>query len=168
MKQALTKSASFTSADGTQIAWTKQGAGPPLFDEDDPDFTLRAEAERRIGADLADAHHWFDTQLVGVPEEILAGMPPLTDEGLRNTRTIIHELSFLPGTPAKRFAPVTTPTLIIASDHTAPSILQWASQLEEAMTNATQQVLPGEWHGVDDARLTLAICRYGALDLPAR
>lgn len=41
------------------------------------------------------------------------------------------------------------PTLIIASDSTAPEIHQWAEQLEAAMPTGRQHVLPGEWHGVD-------------------
>ncbi len=50
---------------------------PPLFPAADPDLTMKSEAQRRIDLDLADAHHWFDTEIVGVPEEILANMPPL-------------------------------------------------------------------------------------------
>ncbi len=133
---------------------------PPLFDDADPSFTMRDEAQRRIDTDLADAHHWFDTEIVGVPEEVLAGMPPLSDESLQNTRTIVHELTFLPGTPARRFGSVTTPTHLMASDHTVPEMHEWAAQLVEAMPNATRQVLPGEWHGVDDATLTQAIHQY--------
>ncbi len=133
---------------------------PPLFDDADPDFTMRAEAQRRIDLDLADAHHWFDTQIVGVPEEVLAGMPPLSGESLQNTRTIVHELTFLPGTPATRFATVSTPTLLLASDHTVPVMHEWATQLVAAMPNATRRVLPGEWHGVDDETLTKAIQDY--------
>lgn len=139
---------------------------PPLFDDEDPGFTLRVEAQRRIDSDLADAHHWFDTEVVGVPEEVLAGMPPLSDEGLRNTRTIVHELTFLPGTPAHRFATVDTPTLLMASDHTAQEILRWATQLEEEMPSAELKVLAGEWHGVDDAALTQAIWHHVSAALP--
>lgn len=93
-------------------------------------------------------------------------MPPLSADGLQNTRTIVHELTFLPGTPAESFASVPTPTLLMASDHTAPEILQWATELEEAIPNATRLVLPGEWHGVDDATLTDAIHAYLASPQP--
>lgn len=133
---------------------------PPLFDDHDPGFSLRSEAQRRIDTSLADAHSWFNTEIVGVPEEVLAELPALGDEDLENTRTIVHELTFLPGTPAHRFATVETPTLLVASDHTAPEILEWAIQLEESMPNLTRQVLPGEWHGVGDAILTQAIHDY--------
>ncbi|MDJ0314777.1 alpha/beta hydrolase [Arthrobacter sp. H35-D1] len=133
---------------------------PPLFADEDPTFTLRVEAQRRIDSDLADAHHWFDTEVVGVPEDVLAGMPPLSDEGLRNTRTIVHELTFLPGTPAHRFATVETPTLLMASDHTAQEIRQWAMELEKEMPNAKLRVLAGEWHGVDDATLMQTIWHH--------
>ena len=133
---------------------------PPLFPEPDPDHAMRSEAQRRIDADVADAHRWFTTDIVGVPEEILAQMPPPSDEDLRNARTMVHELTFLPGTPAPRFAAVHTPTLLMASDHTASEILEWAAQLEIAMPAAVRQVLPGQWHGVDDATLTAAISAY--------
>lgn len=130
---------------------------PPLFPEADPTYALRAEAQRQIEADLAGAHSWFNTEVVGVPEEVLSQMPPLTEEDLSNTRTIVHELTFLPGTPASRFARVAQPTLLIASDQTEPVIYEFADALAAALPNATQQILPGEWHGVDDATLTAAI-----------
>lgn len=139
---------------------------PPLSPVADPDFELRAEAQRRIDADLADARLWFSTDVVGVPEEVLEGLPSPGTEDLENTRTIVHELTFLPGTPAARFASVDTPTLIMASDHTAPEILQWAADLEESMPHATRRVLPGEWHGVDDATLTQTIREFLSSPLP--
>lgn len=132
---------------------------PPLNPEPDPGLAVRDEAQRRIDADLADARHWFDTQVVGVPEEVLAGFHP-SAEDLESTRTIVHELTFLPGTPPQRFAGVQTPTLIMASDHTAPSLLEWSAQLGEAMPRATHRVLAGGWHGVDDNTLTRTIVEY--------
>ncbi|MDO5535733.1 MAG: hypothetical protein Q4F65_13920 [Propionibacteriaceae bacterium] len=95
-----------------------------------------------------------------MPEEVLAELPPLTEEDLVNTRTIAHELEFLPGTPAERFASVAQPTLIVASDHTAPEIHTYADALVAAMPAATKAVVPGEWHGVDDATLTEAIVAF--------
>lgn len=133
---------------------------PPLLSDPDPELHVRAEAQRRLDTDIADAHRWFNEVIVGVPAEILEQFPALSPEDLANTRTIVHELTFLPGTPAERFASVRTPTLILASDHTAPQILEWASQLETAMPSATRQVLPGQWHGLDDATLTKAIRDY--------
>ena len=133
---------------------------PPLFPEPDPEHAMRSEAQRRIDADVADAHRWFTTDIVGVPDEVLAEMPPPSEEDLRNARTMVHELTFLPGTPAARFAAVRTPALLMASAGTAPEILEWAAQLENAMPCAVRQVLPGEWHGVDDATLTTAITDY--------
>lgn len=133
---------------------------PPLFPEPDPEHVLSSEAQRRVDADVADAHRWFSTDIVGVPEEILAQFPPPSAEDLVNARTIVHELTFLPGTPASRFATVDTPTLLMASDHTAPEILEWSAQLEGAMPSVVRWVLPGQWHGVDDAILTDAMRAY--------
>lgn len=155
---------------GATLALLAAGAGvpierlallePPLFDQPDPTHALRDEAQRRVDADLAEAQRWFNVEIVGVPEEVLAELPPLTDEDLSNTRTIVHELEFLPGTPAERFAGVTQPTLLVASDQTAPEIHDYAEALEAALPAATRVVLPGEWHGVDDATLTEAIVAF--------
>ncbi len=133
---------------------------PPLFAEADPTFALREEAQRRIDADLADAQRWYNTDVVGVPPEVLDQLPPLTQEDLRNTRTIVHELEFLPGTSAERFAGVAQPTLVVASDQTAPIMYTFADALVAAMPAAQKRILPGEWHGVDDATLTEAIVGF--------
>lgn len=137
---------------------------PPLFPEADPTFALREEAQRRIDTDLADAQRWYNTDVVGVPPEVLEQLPPLTEEDLQNTRTIVHELEFLPGTAAERFAGVAQPTLLIASDQTAPIIHEFADALVAAMPHASKAILPGQWHGVDDATLTESIATFAGAD----
>lgn len=133
---------------------------PPLYDEADPDRHFRDEGARRLaeGADVL--HRWFQTDVVGVPDHVLAELPPPSAENLRDAPSLLHELTFLPGTPATRFASVQQPTLVIASESTAPEILTWARELEESMPNARAAVFPGEWHGVDDATLTRAIVDF--------
>lgn len=133
---------------------------PPLFDQPDPEHLFRAEGERHLAQGAEALHRWFQTDVVGVPDEVLAELPPPSAEALRDAPTLLHELTFLPGTPAERFRTVLQPTLIIASDSTAPEIHQWAEQLEAAIPNGRQQILPGEWHGVDDATLTRAISEF--------
>lgn len=133
---------------------------PPLFDDSDPDHLFRAEGERQLAAGPEVLHRWFQTEVVGVPEEVLAELPPVSAEVLRDAPSLLHELTFLPGTPAERFMTVHQPTLLIASDSTAPEIHQWGQQLEAAMPDARRIVLPGEWHGVDDATLTQAISDF--------
>ncbi len=106
-------------------------------------------------------HHGHNTTVdPSHPKTYIILTQILSTEGPQNTRTIVHELTFLPGTPAESFATVKTPTLIMASDHTAPEILQWATELEEAILHSTGLVLPGEWHGVDDATLTETTQQY--------
>lgn len=133
---------------------------PPLFAEPDPEHRLAAEGRRRVEEDLAAAHRWFDVEIVGVPEEVLAQMPPLTGESLSNTASIVHELTFLPGTSGETFAAVDVPTLVVASDSTAPVIYEFAEALRDAMPHVTYRVLPGEWHGVSDEVLTEAIVDF--------
>ena len=133
---------------------------PPLLPDADPSFALRDEAQRRIDDDVDAADQWYNTEIVGVPPEVLAELPPRTDADRRNTRTIVHELEFLPGTSAERFAGVEQPTLLIASDATAPIMYEIADALVSAMPDAERVVLPGEWHGVDDVTLTREIVRF--------
>lgn len=133
---------------------------PPLISDADPGGELRAEAQRRVDHDLADARRWFDREVVGIPEEVLAQFPPWTDQQLRNTATIVHEMTFLPGTTPERFHAVPVPTLLLASDHTDPEMLEWADQLEHVISHSVRRVLPGQWHGVDDATLTTAIVDF--------
>ncbi|WP_051198443.1 alpha/beta fold hydrolase [Gordonia shandongensis] len=130
---------------------------PPLYDEPDPDHAFRAEGERRLADGPDVLHHWFQTDVVGVPAEVLAELPPPSAETLRDAASLLHELTFLPGTPAIRFSSVRQPTLLIASDSTAPEIHTWGEELEATLPDARLTILPGEWHGVDDATLTTAI-----------
>lgn len=89
-------------------------------------------------------------------------MPRPTPEQLADAPAIAHELTFLPGTPAQRFADVRQPTLLIASDQTDPRMHEFADALDAAMPDAVVSVLAGEWHGVDDAALTRAIVGFTA------
>ncbi len=133
---------------------------PPLNTDTDPDFATRSEAQRLLDQDVADARDWFHREIVGIPAEILADFPPPSAEDLHNTRTIVHELTFLPGTNPERFAKVLVPTLLLASDHTADELLEAAQRLEHAIPDSTLKVLPGEWHGVDDHTLTTEIVKF--------
>ncbi|MCW4386165.1 alpha/beta hydrolase [Salinibacterium sp. SYSU T00001] len=130
---------------------------PPLMPDADPGFGMRTEAQRLIEADLAAARRWFDVEVVGVPAEVLEQLPPHSHESLENTRTIVHELTFLPGTPPERFAELATPTLVLASDATDPGMLEGVQRLAAVSPAVTLVVLPGEWHGLDDTTLTDAI-----------
>uniref|UniRef100_UPI002605FCB6 alpha/beta fold hydrolase n=1 Tax=Microbacterium sp. TaxID=51671 RepID=UPI002605FCB6 len=133
---------------------------PPLYDEADPEHHLRAEGERRLAEGDDVLHRWFQTDIVGVPDDVLAELGPPAEETLRDASSLLHELTFLPGTPATRFSSVRQPTLVIASASTVPEILAWGRELEQEMPNARAAVFPGEWHGVDDATLTRAIAQF--------
>lgn len=130
---------------------------PPLFAEPDQEQALMAEGERRLAEGPEVLHRWFLAEIVGVPEEVLAELPPVSEETLRDAASFLHELAFLPGTPAQRFSAVRQPTLIIASDSTDPDIHTWGRELEAVMPDARLRILPGEWHGVDDGSLTQVI-----------
>ena len=121
---------------------------PPLVA--DPDLSPREEARRRLCLDRADARRWFDEEVVGIPAEVRAQFPPLTDADLANTSAMLHELTFLPGTTANQFNALKVPTLLMASDHTAPDLLRALHELGAAIPDAMVRVLPGQWHGLSD------------------
>ena len=73
---------------------------------------------------------------------------------------MLHELAFLPGTSAARFTSVMLPTLLMASDHTAPPLLDAVHELGAAVPHAVVRVLPGQWHGIDDDTLVLTIQEF--------
>jgi pimeloyl-ACP methyl ester carboxylesterase len=132
---------------------------PPLSSEDDANTDDLDEFERRYAADPADGHRWFTTEVVGVPPEVLATLPPPSAQVLADAATISHELTFLPGATVDRFAGLATPTLLVSSDDTAPEMARLAD-LAVVMPNASLRVLPGEWHTVDDATLTPAVREF--------
>ena len=132
---------------------------PPLMADADS-AELVAEFERRLAADgPAATHRWYDTEIVGVPEEILEQLP-LGAEDLANTPAIVHDLHFLPGLDAADLATVAQPTLIVASDQTDPVIYQSAESLQRELPSCSYRMLPGEWHGVDPQTLTAAIAEF--------
>ncbi len=131
---------------------------PPLIA--DPDLAPLDEARRRLAADPADARRWFDEEVTGIPPEVRAQFPPLTRGHLDDAPAMMHELAFLPGTTAERFRDVTTPALLLASDHTAPFLLECVHSLAAALPQATEQVLPGQWHGLPVETLVDAVVSF--------
>lgn len=137
---------------------------PPLVP--DPDLAPLKQAERRLQTDRAAAREWFDVEVTGIPVEIRAQFPPLTDEDLANTPAMLHELTFLPGTTAAQFTPLRTPTLLMASDHTAPALLDAARELGGALPDVDLRVLAGQWHGIPDQALVQEIKAFVTVRTP--
>ena len=131
---------------------------PPLVP--DSDLGPLDEARRRLDVDRSDARRWFDEEVTGIPADIRAQFPPLTEADLANTPTMLHELSFLPGTTAAQFSHLQVATLLMASDHTAPDLLQGVRELGSAIPGADVRVLPGEWHGIPDDTLVRTIAEF--------
>ena len=128
---------------------------PPLVA--DPDLMPLEEARQRLALDPADARRWFDEEVTGIPAEIRAQFPPPDQLDLANAPAMLHELAFLPGTTAEQFRTVSVPTLLMASDHTAPGLLEATHALGRALPHAVVRVLPGQWHGVPDADLVAEV-----------
>lgn len=128
---------------------------PPLVP--DPSLGPLEEARRRLSLDRADARRWFDESVTGIPAQVRAQFPPPCDADLANAPAMLHELTFLPGTDAARFADLRQPTLLMASQRTAPYLIGCAQALAESIPGSLLRLLPGGWHGVDDDTLVTAI-----------
>lgn len=131
---------------------------PPLVPS--PDLTPLAEARRRLAADRADARRWFDEEVTGIPAEVRAQFPPLTAGHLHDAPAMLHELAFLPGTSAVAFLGVDTPTLLVASDHTSPYLLEGVRALASTLPSATELILPGQWHGLPVETLVATVVDF--------
>lgn len=131
---------------------------PPLF-EPGAHTDHRARMCELMAQDREAARNYYLTDIVGVPAEILEQLPT-TEQRLADAPTMLHELEFLPGCDAERFAGLATPTLIMVSDHTHPAMLGWAQELTRTMSNAVARELPGEWHGLSDETQVKAITRF--------
>jgi len=128
---------------------------PPLVP--DPSLGPLEEARRRLLLDRADARRWFDESVTGIPAEVRAQFPPPSPADLANAPTMLHELTFLPGTAAAHFAGLHQPTLLMASEQTAPFLIRCAQDLAAAIPGSRLRLLPGSWHGVDDVTLLRTI-----------
>jgi pimeloyl-ACP methyl ester carboxylesterase len=138
---------------------------PPLIP--DPSLGPLQEARRRLTLDRADARRWFDEAVTGIPAEVRAQFPPLSEADLANAPAMLHELTFLPGTTAAQFAGLRQPTLLMASERTAPYLLGCAQDLAAAIPDSHLRLLPGGWHGVDDDTLVRAIVDF-VVDQPRK
>jgi len=128
---------------------------PPLVP--DPSPGPLEEARRRLAVDRADARRWFDESVTGIPADVRAQFPPPSPADLANAPAMLHELTFLPGTSAAQFADLKQPTLLMASESTAPFLIRCAQDLAATIPDAQLRLLPGSWHGVDDVTLLGAI-----------
>lgn len=131
---------------------------PPLVA--DVDRSALVEAHRRLQQDRAAARVWFDTEVTGIPPAIRAQFPPLTDQDLANAPAMVHELAFLPGTTADQFGGVAVPTLLMASDATAPELLADTRALGAVLPQVDLRILAGRWHGLADDVIVEAICDF--------
>lgn len=112
-----------------------------------------------LDRDRAAAREYYLTEIVGVPEDMLAQMPA-SERDLANAPSMLHEMEFLPGAGAEAFRGLETPTLLIRSDHAVPEMGVWARELVDVMPHARDLEVPGDWHGVDDATLTATVHDY--------
>lgn len=119
---------------------------PPLFEPG----SLSAERDTMrmlLAQDRQQARDYYLRDVVGIPAEIVEQIPT-SQQHLADVPASLHELTFLPGCTARRFKDLTTSTLLMISNTTAPQLRQWADDLHKALPNSMLHTLPGQWHGV--------------------
>jgi pimeloyl-ACP methyl ester carboxylesterase len=137
---------------------------PPIdADEDRPAqqaFTAGLVAVLATG-DRAAAVDYYLTG-IGVPEEITAGMrrSPSWTAMESAAPTLAYDSLVSEATSFELLGSIGTPTLVLDSEGSSDNLHEMAATVARAMPNATHRSLPGEWHGVPDDLLAVALIDF--------
>ncbi len=131
----------------------------PPFIVDDSRPPIDADLFAEIGALVAaerrgDAVALFMTKGIGVPEEFVAGMRRASMwAGMeKSAHTLPYDGAIMAGTqsgeplPAKRWASVTAPTLVIDGERSDAFLRRAVQALTEVLPGSTRHTLPGQDH----------------------
>lgn len=143
------------AAHGLEIS--KLALYEPPFLTDDSRTPLRADLPQRLG-DLvsagrrADAVELYQTEAVGLPEEVVVGM---RDAPFRaGLEAIAHTLAYDAAiigdltVPAELIASVTTPTLLIDGENSVAMLRNAAQVVADALPDGRRRTLKGQTHDI--------------------
>ncbi len=145
---------------------------PPLPVDDEPEAgpDLGAEVAELVAAGRrGEAVEHFHTS-IGVPADTIAGLrqspswPAL--EALAHT--LVYDTVITRSLPVTTLSTITTPTLVIDSEGTDGDLRRWARGVCDALPNAAQRTLPGEWHGVAEDDLARVLTGFFLDEDPPR
>jgi alpha-beta hydrolase superfamily lysophospholipase len=111
---------------------------------------LAAEVSALIAAGRrGDAFAHFQTS-IGVPEEMIEAMrhAPAWPVLEALAHTLVYDLTITSSFTPDRLSSIAAPTLVLTSEATDDRLQRWGRAIAEALPDARQRSLPGEWHGV--------------------
>jgi pimeloyl-ACP methyl ester carboxylesterase len=98
---------------------------------------------------------------IGVPDEIMAGMTPPVWAALEAVApTLVYDARLSEAMSLPLVRSVTTPTLVLDSQGSSPSITDSAATVAAALPDGTHRSLPGGWHGVSGEVLAKALVEW--------
>ncbi|HEX2158129.1 MAG TPA: alpha/beta hydrolase [Actinomycetes bacterium] len=136
---------------------------PPIEPTETPagetDFTAEL-AELVAAGRRRDAVEFFHRG-IGVPDEIMAQMTPPVWAALEAVApTFVYDCRLSDAMSLPLIRSVTTPTLVLDSQGSSPSITESAATVAAALPNSTHRSLPGDWHGVPGETLAKALTEF--------
>jgi pimeloyl-ACP methyl ester carboxylesterase len=154
------------AAQGVPISKLALYEPPFVVDEDHPRpprDLARQLAELVAAGRRGDAVELYQTAAIGMPEPVVAQLrqapfrPAL--EAIAHTlvydATIIGDLTL----PAE-LASITTPTLVIDGDQSAPVMRAAARAVADTLPNARRHTLPGQGHDIDPTSTAAALATF--------
>jgi pimeloyl-ACP methyl ester carboxylesterase len=148
---------------------TKLALYEPPFVVDESRPLLAADFPERLAALIAegrrgDAVELYQTEGVGIPEEVVVGMrqapfrPAL--EAIAHTlvydATIVGDLSL----PSELLRSLATPTLVLDGEQSPPLLRNAARAVAQALPNGRQHTLAGQTHDVDPVATAAALEQF--------
>lgn len=130
---------------------------------------LQPRLEALVMTDQPDgAVELFLTEAVGMPAERVAGLrrAPIWPAFESVAHTLPHDVALLEDTlsggrlPAKRWAAVTVPVLVVDGGTSPPSMAGAAAALAGVLLDARRETLPGQDHAVDPVVLAPLLGSY--------
>jgi len=136
---------------------------PPLQDDgaESPDPLTAELAELVAAARNRDAVERFH-QSIGVPEEILAEMrdTPQWEKMASIAHTLVYDCMISDSTTSALLRSVKVPTLVLDSAGSTDDLTGWAAITAAQLPHGSHLSLAGEWHGVPDDILALALVEF--------
>ncbi|WP_197038517.1 alpha/beta fold hydrolase [Herbidospora cretacea] len=128
---------------------------PPLSFDPDPAFT--AAVRDVLTSQGRRATVEFFNRAIGVPDELIAGLPP---EAWSVGHTLVYDCLLLETASPELLGAVDVPVLVIDSTGSAGPLADMAALAAAHLPRATRRTLPGEWHGVAGEVLAPALRAY--------
>jgi len=98
---------------------------------------------------------------IGVPEEVMAQMPPESWAALEAVaHTLVYDCRISDATSLRLLRSVTAPTLVLDSQGSGGELSGMAATVVGALPNASHRSLAGAWHGVPDEVLAPVLVEF--------